>query len=61
MLVTEGVELHQELIERLADVPTPAGPTPRELEAACKQETKVIPLQSVRQTKKKRSTEPNEP
>ena len=34
LLVTEGIELHQALIEQLADVPTPAGPTPRELEAS---------------------------
>ena len=32
LLVTEGIELHQELIEKLVDVPTPAGPTPRELD-----------------------------
>ena len=31
-LVTEGIELHQALLERLADAPTPAGPTPRELQ-----------------------------
>lgn len=30
-LVTEGVALHQALLDKLADVPTPAGPTPREL------------------------------
>jgi integrase len=58
VLVTEGIELHQELIERLADVPTPAGPTPRELQAERKQETKVIPLTSVRRTKNKKSNEP---
>ena len=57
-LVTEGIDLHQELIERLADVPTPAGPTPRELEAERKQETKVIPLKSVQQAKSKRIKEP---
>jgi len=34
LLVTEGIELHQVLLEKLADVPTPAGPTPRELEAS---------------------------
>lgn len=58
VLVTEGVELHQELIERLADVPTPAGPTPRELEAEHKQDTKVIPLKSVRRTKNQKGHEP---
>lgn len=29
--VEEGIELHEKLLERLADVPTPEGPTPREL------------------------------
>lgn len=29
--VDEGIELHDKLLERLADTPTPAGPTPREL------------------------------
>ena len=33
-LVEEGVALHQSLIEKLQDVPTPAGPTPRELGGA---------------------------
>jgi hypothetical protein len=32
-LVEEGIGLHQALLDRLADVPTPAGPTPRELSA----------------------------
>jgi hypothetical protein len=27
LLVTEGIELHQALIEKLQDEPTPAGPT----------------------------------
>jgi hypothetical protein len=52
LLVTEGIELHQELIERLADVPTPAGPTPRELEASRKLEQKIIPLKTVQRSKK---------
>jgi len=30
-LVEEGIGLHQALLDRLADVPTPAGPTPRQL------------------------------
>ena len=55
LLVTEGVELHQELIEKLADVPTPAGPTPRELNASFEQERKVIPLKSIQQSRKRRS------
>ncbi len=29
--VEDGVQLHQKLLDRLADVPTPAGPTPRDL------------------------------
>jgi integrase len=29
--VDDGLALHDQLLERLADVPTPAGPTPREL------------------------------
>ena len=52
LLVTEGIELHQALIEKLADVPTPAGPTPRELEVSRKLEKKVIPLKSVQRSKK---------
>ncbi len=52
LLVTEGVELHQALIEKLQDVPTPAGPTPRELEASRKLEQKVIPLRWVQRAKK---------
>jgi hypothetical protein len=52
LLVTEGIELHQELIEQLADTPTPAGPTPRELEASRKCEKEVIPLKLVQQTTK---------
>jgi hypothetical protein len=31
LLVEEGVDLHQALIDKLHDVPTPAGPTPRQL------------------------------
>ncbi len=51
LLVTEGIELHQALIEKLVDVPTPAGPTPRELEAQRQGETKVIPIKQVRRTR----------
>jgi len=56
-LVTEGVELHQELIERLADVPTPAGPTPRELAGGQQGKTDVIPLKSVRRSNKQQQDE----
>lgn len=58
LLVTEGIDLHQALIKQLADVPTPAGPTPRELEAKRQQETRVIPLKSVRRTKNQKGHEP---
>jgi integrase len=58
LLVTEGIELHQELIEKLADVPTPAGPTPRELEHNRSPEAKVIPLQTIRRNKKQHQDEP---
>jgi len=50
LLVNEGVELHQELIEKLTDVPTPAGPTPRELEAQRQGATRAIPIKHVRRT-----------
>jgi hypothetical protein len=53
LLVTEGIELHQELIEKLVDVSTPAGPTPRELEAQRHGEMKVIPIKSVQRTRSK--------
>ena len=53
LLITEGIELHQALIDRLADVPTPAGPTPWELVAGQQGAPKVIPLTSVRHANKK--------
>jgi hypothetical protein len=52
LLVTEGIELHLALLEKLADVPTPAGPTPRELEAGREPAKKVIPLKSVQRSQK---------
>ena len=57
LLVTEGVDLHQALIDRLTDVPTPAGPTPRELTAGQQGETKVILLESVRRSNKQKQNE----
>jgi len=51
LLVTEGIELHQQLLEKLVDVPTPAGPTPRELDEQRQGETKVIPIKTVRRNK----------
>jgi integrase len=58
LLVTEGIELHQALLDTLADIPTPAGPTPRELEAQRQAETKIIPLKAIRRTKHKTHEEP---
>lgn len=52
LLVTEGVELHQALIEKLQDVPTPAGPTPRELETQRQEGMKVLPIKNVRRARK---------
>ena len=53
LLVTEGIELHQELLEKLADVPTPAGPTPRELEINRSLEPTVISLNTIRRNQRK--------
>lgn len=53
LLVTEGIELHQALIAQLADVPTPAGSTPREMEAQAVQETTIIPLKAVKRNRRK--------
>src|SRR5712691_3794742 len=50
LLVTEGIELHQSLIEQLADMPTPTGLTPREMETLPVGETAVIPVKTVRRT-----------
>jgi hypothetical protein len=52
LLVTEGIELHQELIDKLVDVPTPIGLTPRELESSHQRKTNVIPLDIVKRTKR---------
>src|SRR6266581_2530804 len=53
LLVTEGIELHQSLIEQLADVPTPTGLTPREMETLPVGETAIIPVKSVRRKERK--------
>ena len=54
LLVTEGIELHQRLLEKLVDVPTPAGLTPRELDTQRQGEMKMIPLKTIGHSKKKR-------
>lgn len=53
LLVTEGIDLHQALIEKLADVPTPAGPTPREMETSRQSEGAVIPLNTIGRPRRK--------
>jgi Phage integrase family len=53
LLVTEGIELHQALIEQLADTPTPTGLTPREMETQPIGETAVIPVKTVRRKARK--------
>jgi hypothetical protein len=47
-LVEEGIALHQTLIEKLHDTPTPAGPTPRQLEAERESMPGLIPLASIK-------------
>jgi hypothetical protein len=42
--VDEGVELMNRLIEQLADTPTPAGPTPRELRAQAARPGRELPV-----------------
>ena len=42
--VTEGAELLQALVERLRDVPTPAGPAPRELDSSAGSQEAVNPM-----------------
>ena len=53
LLVTEGIELHQALIEQLANTPTPTGLTPREMETLPVGETAVIPVKTVRRKERK--------
>jgi hypothetical protein len=58
--VDDGVaamEAMDKLCQKLSDVPTPAGPTPRELEAQLQGETKVIPVKAIRRSKKTRQNE----
>lgn len=40
--VEEGVEFMEKLCDKLADVPTPAGPTPREIEASIRRKLPVL-------------------
>ena len=49
-LVEEGITLHQTLIEKLQDVPTPAGPTPRQLAVDRQGATVFIPVAAIQGT-----------
>src|SRR5438876_10919745 len=53
LLVTEGIELHQALIEQLADIPKPTGLTPREMDTLPVGETAVIPVKAIRRKARK--------
>lgn len=53
LLVTEGIELHQTLIEHLADIPTPTGLTPREMERRPVEGTAIIPLRTIQRNERK--------
>ncbi len=49
--VEDGIEAMEKLCQQLADVPTPAGPTPQQLSTK-RQETKaIIPLEVVHRTR----------
>lgn len=61
LLIAEGIELHQALLEKLADVPTPAGPTPRELTTHLGGEETMIPLQSIRRSRTKKRSLTSQP
>jgi len=52
LLVTEGIDLHQALIEQLADTPTPTGLTPREMKIRPGGETAIIPLKTIRRNER---------
>jgi integrase len=46
--VEDGIEAMEKLCQRLVDVPTPAGPTPKQLETGKRESKTVIPLEQVR-------------
>jgi hypothetical protein len=48
--VEEGVEFMEKLCNKLADVPTPAGPTPREIEARDRRKLSVLAAAVEKQT-----------
>lgn len=58
LLVTEGIDLHQALIEQLADTPTPTGLTPREMSQQPVGETTIIPLHTVQRNMQKVDDQP---
>jgi hypothetical protein len=46
--VEDGIEAMEKLCQQLADVPTPAGPTPNQLSAGSQETKTIIPLEKVR-------------
>jgi integrase len=46
--VEDGIEAMEKLCQQLADVPTPAGPTPNQLSGGQKQAETIIPIEKVR-------------
>lgn len=46
--VEDGIEAMEKLCQQLADVPTPAGPTPNQLSAGHTEVKKIIPVERVR-------------
>ncbi len=48
--VEEGVAFMEKLCNKLADVPTPAGPTPREIEASIRRKLRVLSATVEKQT-----------
>jgi hypothetical protein len=48
--VEDGIEALEKLCQQLADVPTPAGPTPQQLSTKHQETKAIIPLEVVRRT-----------
>jgi len=46
--VEDGVEAMEKLCRQLADVPTPAGPTPNQLVIGCNEAQAIIPIEHIR-------------
>lgn len=59
--VEDGIEAMEKLCQRLADVPTPAGPTPKQLITSEQRKKDVISLEQIRRKKGGENKAPNEP